>query len=135
MQRFFGRREIKSVRTLPRNSGYPPARCIMQRRGQRVYADVRRWQDFARERDGSVSSNNLILHALRLACRGLSELPMSVMNAIAVESRYVRLRFAVTLGSFLDEWRVVWVGGWDKSHVFYLALVERCELSRRPGKN
>ena len=77
----------------------------------------------------------LILNMLRLACPGLSELPMSVMNAIAVESKYLRLRFAVTVGSFLDEWTVVWVGGWDKNHVFFLALVERCELSLRPGKN
>ena len=64
----------------------------------------------------------------------LPELIVSVMNTVTIESKYLRLRFAVTVGSLLDEWKVIWVGGWDKNHVFYLALVERCDLSPRPGK-
>lgn len=52
---------------------------------------------------------------------------MSAMDAPKVEQQYRRLRFAAAVGSFLNDWMVVW-GGWEKNHVFYLVLVERKDL-------
>ena len=42
-----------------------------------------------------------------------------------VETKFVRLRRAVDLGDDIDGWRVCWLGGWDKSHVLYVAMVLR----------
>ena len=54
---------------------------------------------------------------------------MSVMktwdNAV-IEQEYRRLRFAVSVGSYLGDWRVIWAGGWDKGRVFYWVLLEHC---------
>jgi hypothetical protein len=53
---------------------------------------------------------------------------MSVMKTGAFEQEYRRISFAVTVGSFFDQWMVVW-GCWDKQHLFYLVPVERRDLS------
>jgi hypothetical protein len=50
---------------------------------------------------------------------------MKTRNSFDVKAKYLLLRFAVTVGSFLDQWKVVWAGGWDKGHIFFLVMVER----------
>ncbi len=52
-----------------------------------------------------------------------------------VETKYLRLRAPVALGSRFDDWRVCWLGGWDKGKVFFVVMVERhvqghCQDSR-----
>jgi hypothetical protein len=31
----------------------------------------------------------------------------------------------VSLGDPVDDWRVCWLGGWDKCRVFFVVMVER----------
>jgi hypothetical protein len=53
---------------------------------------------------------------------------MSVMKnskPLVPERKYLRIPFAVTVGSYFDEWRVAWVVGWDRQHVLFLVVVER----------
>jgi hypothetical protein len=41
------------------------------------------------------------------------------------ETKYVRLRTPVTLGSRFDDWHVCWLGGWGKHRLYYLAMLVR----------
>ena len=50
---------------------------------------------------------------------------MQPTHAIRTETRFLRLRHPVELGSLFGEWRVSWLGGWDKGHIFYLVMVAR----------
>jgi hypothetical protein len=38
-------------------------------------------------------------------------------------SSLVRLRKRVSLGDRIDDWRVCWLGGWDKGRVFFVVMV------------
>ena len=42
-----------------------------------------------------------------------------------VETRFLRLFRAATVGERIDGWRVCWVGGWDKCRVLFVVMVER----------
>jgi hypothetical protein len=43
-----------------------------------------------------------------------------------IETKYLRLRTPVTLGSRFDDWSVVWIGGWtNKYKLCFLVLVMR----------
>jgi hypothetical protein len=42
-----------------------------------------------------------------------------------IETKYLRLRTAVTLNSQFGDWRVCWLGGWTKHRMFYLVMVVR----------
>ena len=44
-----------------------------------------------------------------------------------LETKYLRLRGPVALGSRFDDWRVCWLGGWAKHRMFYLVMVVRCK--------
>jgi hypothetical protein len=44
-----------------------------------------------------------------------------------VETKFVRLCEPVALGDNIRGWRVWWLGGWDKAHVFYLVMVARVQ--------
>jgi hypothetical protein len=49
-----------------------------------------------------------------------------------VETKFVRLCEPVALGDNIGGWRVCWLGGWDKGHVFYLVMVARVQ-DEKPG--
>ena len=53
--------------------------------------------------------------------------PKERQENMHIETRYLRLRGAVALGSRLDDWRVCWLGGWAKHRIFYLVMVVRCK--------
>jgi len=56
---------------------------------------------------------------------------MNVWIRIAVntmlETKFLRLRTPVELGSRFDDWQVCWLGGWGKHRLFYLVMVVRVE--------
>jgi len=42
-----------------------------------------------------------------------------------LETKYLRLKTPVTLGSRFDEWSVCWLGGWTRDKLSYLVMVVR----------
>jgi hypothetical protein len=42
-----------------------------------------------------------------------------------VKTKFLRLYKPVSLGDHIDDWRVCWLGGWDKCRVFFVVMVER----------
>jgi len=42
-----------------------------------------------------------------------------------LETKFLRLRQPATVGDQLDGWRVCWLGGWDRSQLFYWVMVVR----------
>ena len=46
-------------------------------------------------------------------------------NNMQIETKYLRLRTPVALGSRFDDWRVCWLGGWAKHRMFYLVMLVR----------
>ena len=42
-----------------------------------------------------------------------------------LETKYLRLRTPVALGSQFDDWQVCWLGGWDKCRIVFLVMVKR----------
>jgi hypothetical protein len=42
-----------------------------------------------------------------------------------VQTKFLRLCKPVSLGDRIDNWRVCWLGGWDKCRVFFVVMVER----------
>jgi len=47
-----------------------------------------------------------------------------------LETKYLRLGTAVTLGSRFGDWRVCWLGGWSRHRLFYLVMLVRVEPMR-----
>jgi len=47
-----------------------------------------------------------------------------------VETKFLRLRTPVTLGSRFGGWRVTWLGGWSKYRLFYLVMVVKIQALR-----
>ena len=45
--------------------------------------------------------------------------------AMHVQTKFLRLCEPVSLGDRIDNWRVSWLGGWDKCRVFFVVMVER----------
>jgi hypothetical protein len=41
------------------------------------------------------------------------------------QTKFLRLREPASLGDRIDNWRVSWLGGWDKCRVFFVVMVER----------
>jgi hypothetical protein len=53
-----------------------------------------------------------------------------------LETKFLRLRTPVTLGSRFGDWHVTWLGGWSKHRLYYLVMVVEIKRSRwytRPG--
>jgi len=46
-----------------------------------------------------------------------------------IETKFLHLRQPVSLGEYLNGWRVCWLGGWDRGRVFFVVMVERKFLS------
>jgi hypothetical protein len=54
------------------------------------------------------------------SCRGVTRYSRG-----ALETKYLHLRQPVSLGHRVDDWRVCWLGGWDKQHVFFVVMLVR----------
>ena len=45
---------------------------------------------------------------------------------IALETKFLHLHDPIALGASLEDgWRVSWLGGWDKHHLFFVVMVVR----------
>jgi hypothetical protein len=42
-----------------------------------------------------------------------------------VETKFLRLRMPVTIGSHFGEWRVCWLGGWTRDRLSFLVMLVR----------
>jgi hypothetical protein len=54
-----------------------------------------------------------------------------------LETKFLRLRAPVTIGSYFGEWRVTWAGGWTRDRLSYLVMVVRVAspaLARRENR-
>jgi hypothetical protein len=47
------------------------------------------------------------------------------MCGMRVETKFLRLKTPVTIGSLFGEWRVCWVGGWTRDRLSYIVMVAR----------
>jgi hypothetical protein len=45
-----------------------------------------------------------------------------------LETKYLRLPTAVSLGSRFGDWRVCWLGGWGRNRLFYLVMAVNLRL-------
>jgi hypothetical protein len=45
-----------------------------------------------------------------------------------LETKFLRLQMAVTLGSRFGDWQVCWVGGWNKHRIGFMVMVVRQSL-------
>ncbi len=46
-----------------------------------------------------------------------------------LETKFLRLRTPVEIGSLFGDWQVRWLGGWTRHHLSYLVMVVRLQLS------
>jgi hypothetical protein len=44
---------------------------------------------------------------------------------MALETKFLRLKTPVTIGSRFGDWKVCWLGGWTKHRFAYLVMVVR----------
>lgn len=46
-------------------------------------------------------------------------------NAMQLETKFLRLRTPVAVGSRFVEWQVTWLGGWTRGRLSYLVMVAK----------
>jgi len=52
-----------------------------------------------------------------------------------LETKFLRLRTPVTLGSRFGDWHVCWLGGWSRYRLYYLVMVVKIQpLGARPRR-
>jgi len=49
-----------------------------------------------------------------------------------METKYLRLRVPVELGSWFGDWQVCWLGGWSKHKLDYLVMLVKVPISKVP---
>jgi len=47
-----------------------------------------------------------------------------------LETKFLRLRTPVTLGSRFGDWHVCWLGGWSRYELYYLVTVVKLQPLR-----
>jgi hypothetical protein len=62
------------------------------------------------------------MQRIRLECRARQS---NSWVAMQVETKFLRLFKPAALGVRIDDWRVCWIGGWDKCRVLFVVMVER----------
>jgi hypothetical protein len=48
-----------------------------------------------------------------------------------METKFLRLRTAVEIGSRFGDWEVCWLGGWVRFRLYYLVMLVRVPLRTR----
>jgi hypothetical protein len=48
-----------------------------------------------------------------------------------LETKFLRLRTPVTLGSRFDDWHVCWLGGWGRHRLYFLVMVVKLPAGER----
>jgi hypothetical protein len=49
-----------------------------------------------------------------------------------LETKFLRLRTPVTLGSRFDDWQVCWLGGWSKYRLYFLVMLVKLPRPAAP---
>ena len=49
------------------------------------------------------------------------------VNTMQLETKFLRLRTPVTLGSRFGDWHVTWLGGWCRYRLYYLVMVVKIQ--------
>jgi len=57
--------------------------------------------------------------------RGMNVWTKECRKNMQMETKYLRLRTPVALGSRFDDWSVCWLGGWAKHRMYYLVMLVR----------
>jgi hypothetical protein len=52
------------------------------------------------------------------------------VKTMQLETKFLRLRTPVTLGSRFGDWQVTWLGGWGRYRLYYLVMVAKLEPYR-----
>jgi hypothetical protein len=47
------------------------------------------------------------------------------VSTMQLETKFLRLRTPVTIGSRFGDWEVTWLGGWTRHRLSYLVMVAR----------
>src|SRR5216684_898450 len=55
----------------------------------------------------------------------MNVLTRTTVSTMRLETKYLRLRTPVTLGSRFGDWEVCWLGGWSKHRLHYLVMAVR----------
>jgi hypothetical protein len=50
-----------------------------------------------------------------------------MVNTMQPETKFLRLRTPVTIGSRFDDWTVTWLGGWTRDRLSYVVMVLKIE--------
>jgi len=50
-----------------------------------------------------------------------------------LETKFLRLRTPVTIGSCFGDWEVCWLGGWTRCRLRYLVMVVRVARDEPPA--
>jgi hypothetical protein len=50
------------------------------------------------------------------------------VSTMRLETKVLRLRTPVTLGSRFGDWEVTWLGGWTRHRLSFLVMVARIKL-------
>jgi hypothetical protein len=50
-----------------------------------------------------------------------------------MDTKYLRLRTAVELGSRFDDWQVCWLGGWSKDRLYFLVMLVKAPSPTEPS--
>jgi hypothetical protein len=48
-----------------------------------------------------------------------------------LETKFLRLKTSVTVGSWFGDWQVCWLGGWTRDRLSYLVMVVRIPPSQQ----
>jgi hypothetical protein len=56
-----------------------------------------------------------------------------MVNATQPETKFLRLRTPVTIGSRFGDWEVTWLGGWTRDRLSYLVMVVRHRAEPKVG--
>jgi hypothetical protein len=76
------------------------------------------------------SYRSILLRRLDLFLFGSNECADLRVNAMQPETKFLRLRTPVTLGSRFGDWHVCWLGGWGRDRLYYLVMVVKLEPRR-----
>jgi hypothetical protein len=104
---------------MPLSSGSVNYTVLSQRSGKKAICEV------VKVTPGSPALDASIGLAISLAQRDECVDQRMAGNSMQIETKYLRLRGPVTLGSRFDDWRVCWLGGWAKHRMYYLVMLVR----------
>jgi hypothetical protein len=58
---------------------------------------------------------------------------LTAFSTMKIETKFLRLKTPVTIGSFFGDWRVTWLGGWTRHKLSYLVMIARVAPKRLNG--